>query len=123
SVVRWMLREWRVGGGCQRVGAARLLDVDGLHTARPDVEAEDFRRLAEERHIKRLSPCWLCSIGRPMSGGPIISHLLHSGAYRPPAPRPWNAPGTAPPRRPWPLPPRKGRAAGTLSPRARPVAF
>src|SRR5207245_7244301 len=108
SVVRWMLREWRVGGGCQRVGAARLLDVDGLHTARPDVEAEDFRRLAEERHIKRLSPCWLCSIGRPTSGGPIISHLLHSGAYRPPAPRPWNAPGTAPLSRPRPLPPSEG---------------
>ena len=88
------------GKGChpqrgQRVGPARLPDVDGLHTARPDVEAEDFRRLAEERHIKSLSPCWLCSIGRPPPGGPIISHLLHSGSYGPPAPRPWNALGQA----------------------------
>src|SRR5262249_19589141 len=63
-----------------------------LHNARPDVEAENFRRLAEERHIKRLSPCWLCSIGRPPSGGPVISHLLHSGSYGPLAPRPWNVP-------------------------------
>src|SRR5262249_49729650 len=95
-VLNGAVRDGIRGKGCypqrgQRVRPARLLDVDGLHTARPDVEAENIRRLAEERHIKRLSPCWLCSIGRPPSGGPVFSHLLHSGGYRPPPPRPWNA--------------------------------
>src|SRR5262249_9367273 len=86
-------REGRDPQRGERVGPARLLDMDGLHTARPDVEAEDFRRLAEERHIKSLSPYWLRSIGRAAPGGLVFSHLLHSGGYGPPAPRPCNASG------------------------------
>src|SRR5207249_10246043 len=67
----------------QRVGPARLLDVDGLHTARADVEAEDFQRLAEERHIKSLSPCWLVVKGAHLGGANIFPSTTFRGLQTP----------------------------------------